>query len=94
MLTAYKEILNDQATGALKMFHGNQQGNPVRGAEIIYEVVTSTGVAAGRKLPEFLPLGKGVMRQPRSREVAIRPSRLSTGGMISASLVIFPSINR
>ncbi|GAB7350149.1 hypothetical protein MBLNU459_g0816t1 [Dothideomycetes sp. NU459] len=38
-------------------FHGRQLGDPTKGAEIIYDVLTSTGCAAGRPLPSFLPLG-------------------------------------
>ncbi|KAK4038422.1 hypothetical protein C8A01DRAFT_17502 [Parachaetomium inaequale] len=55
-LPAYDEI-NKAADGNFKQFNGKQLGNPVKGAEIIYEVVTSTGVAEGKALPEFLPLG-------------------------------------
>ncbi|KAI0108403.1 NAD(P)-binding protein [Daldinia grandis] len=38
-------------------FHGNQLGDAVRGAGIIYDLVTSSGIAAGRPLPPFVPLG-------------------------------------
>jgi NAD(P)-dependent dehydrogenase (short-subunit alcohol dehydrogenase family) len=38
-------------------FHGNQLGDPVRGAEIIFDVLTSSGIASGREVPPFLPLG-------------------------------------
>jgi NAD(P)-dependent dehydrogenase (short-subunit alcohol dehydrogenase family) len=53
---AYDEI-NRIADDNFKTYNGKQLGDPVKGAEIIYEVVTSTGVAAGKPLPEFLPLG-------------------------------------
>jgi NAD(P)-dependent dehydrogenase (short-subunit alcohol dehydrogenase family) len=52
----YDEI-NKAADEAFKNFNGTQLGNPVKGAEVIYEVVTSTGVAEGKPLPAFLPLG-------------------------------------
>jgi NAD(P)-dependent dehydrogenase (short-subunit alcohol dehydrogenase family) len=55
-LPEYEEI-NKVADDNFKTFNGQQLGNPVKGAEIIYEVVTSTGVAEGKALPEFLPLG-------------------------------------
>ena len=38
-------------------FHGNQAGNPVKGAAVIFDVLTGTGVAKGRQVPPFLPLG-------------------------------------
>ncbi|KAI1635394.1 hypothetical protein F4809DRAFT_651195 [Biscogniauxia mediterranea] len=49
--------LNATADGNFRAFHGNQLGDPVKGVEIIYDVVTSSGVAAGRELPGFMPLG-------------------------------------
>ncbi|KAI1085019.1 hypothetical protein F5B20DRAFT_520625 [Whalleya microplaca] len=49
--------LNATAEANFKAFHGNQLGNPIKGSEIIYDVVTSSGIAAGRDLPELLPLG-------------------------------------
>ncbi|KAK3986112.1 putative oxidoreductase [Cladorrhinum sp. PSN332] len=55
-IEVYNKI-NEEADAAFKAFHGSQLGNPVKGAEVIYEVVTSTGVAEGRELPEFFPLG-------------------------------------
>ncbi|KAL2133670.1 hypothetical protein VTI74DRAFT_1948 [Chaetomium olivicolor] len=55
-LREYDEI-NAVADENFKKFNGKQLGNPVKGAEIIYEVVTSTGIAEGKALPEFLPLG-------------------------------------
>ena len=38
-------------------FHGNQAGDPGKGAEIIFDVLTGTGIAKGRQVPPFLPLG-------------------------------------
>ncbi|KAH8702320.1 hypothetical protein BGW36DRAFT_372585 [Talaromyces proteolyticus] len=38
-------------------FHGKQLGNPVKGAEVLYDVITSSGIAAGKELPDFFPLG-------------------------------------
>ncbi|KAK4186761.1 putative oxidoreductase [Podospora australis] len=49
--------LNTTADEAFKNFHGGQLGDPVKGAKIIYEVVTGTGVAAGKELPGFFPVG-------------------------------------
>jgi NAD(P)-dependent dehydrogenase (short-subunit alcohol dehydrogenase family) len=61
-LPEYDEI-NAVADANFKKFNGQQLGNPVKGAEIIYEVVTSTGVAEGKPLPEFLPLGSDATDQ-------------------------------
>ena len=55
-LPAYSE-LNATVDKNFEAFHGNQLGDPVKGAEIIYEVATSTGVASKKKLPSFLALG-------------------------------------
>lgn len=55
-IDAYNDI-NEKGNSVLNEYNGNQLGNPAEGAEIIYQVVTSTGVAEGRELPEFLPLG-------------------------------------
>lgn len=51
-LSAYKE-LNATTDANFAAFHGAQLGDPVKGAQIIYDVVTATG----GKLPELLPLG-------------------------------------
>ncbi|KAJ5154613.1 Short-chain dehydrogenase/reductase SDR [Penicillium coprophilum] len=55
-LPAYRE-LNNTTDANFAAFNGAQLGDPVKGAQIIYDVVTSSGVAAGRELPELLPLG-------------------------------------
>ncbi len=52
----YSQI-NKDADNAFADFHGTQLGNPVKGAEIMYDVITSSGIAAGRDLPGLLPLG-------------------------------------
>lgn len=49
--------LNASTEASFAAFHGVQPGDPVKGAQIIYDVVTSSGAAAGRELPELLPLG-------------------------------------
>ncbi|AEO59452.1 hypothetical protein MYCTH_2064312, partial [Thermothelomyces thermophilus ATCC 42464] len=54
-LPEYDEI-NRVADDNFRKFNGKQLGDPVTGAEIIYEVVTSTGVAEGKEFPSFLPL--------------------------------------
>ena len=55
-LPAYTD-LNAITDANFAAFNGTQLGNPAKGAEILYDVIASSGVAAGRELPEFLPLG-------------------------------------
>ncbi|KAI0862061.1 hypothetical protein F4860DRAFT_127845 [Xylaria cubensis] len=55
-ISDYAEI-NKNADSAFTGFNGAQLGNPTKGMEIVYDVVTSSGVAAGRDWPGFLPLG-------------------------------------
>ena len=43
--------------------HQNQAGDPVRGAEVMYDVFTSSGVARGREVPRFLPLGSDAVEE-------------------------------
>jgi NAD(P)-dependent dehydrogenase (short-subunit alcohol dehydrogenase family) len=57
------DAMNAVTDEALREYDGKQLGNPVRGCEIIYEVVTSTGVAEGKDLPGFLPLGSDACEQ-------------------------------
>lgn len=61
-LPAYKD-LNATTDANFAAFHGAQLGDPVKGAQIIYDVVTSSGVAAGRELPELLPLGSDASQE-------------------------------
>jgi len=61
-IPAYAE-LNDTSDKNFEAFHGAQLGDPVKGATIIYEVATSTGAAAGKKLPSLLPLGSDACDQ-------------------------------
>ncbi|OJJ85398.1 SDR family oxidoreductase [Aspergillus glaucus CBS 516.65] len=49
--------LNATIESNFAAFNGAQLGDPVKGAQIIYYVVTSSGVAEGKELPELLPLG-------------------------------------
>ena len=49
--------LNETSERNLAEFNGRQGGDPVRGVEIMYDVLTSSGIAAGREVPQFLPLG-------------------------------------
>ncbi|CAG7957416.1 unnamed protein product [Penicillium salamii] len=55
-ISDYQEA-NDTTDSNFAAFNGAQLGNPVKGAQVIYDVTTSTGVAEGKPLPAFLPLG-------------------------------------
>ncbi|KAI0893536.1 hypothetical protein F4806DRAFT_476181 [Annulohypoxylon nitens] len=55
-IPAYGDM-NERMDSAFREFHGNQLGDTRRGCEVIYEIVTGTGVAEGRALPEEVPLG-------------------------------------
>ncbi|KXG52875.1 Short-chain dehydrogenase/reductase SDR [Penicillium griseofulvum] len=68
-LPAYSE-LNSTTDAKFAAFNGAQLDDPVKGAQIIYDVVTSSGVASGMKLPELLPLGSDA-----SEEVSKSASR-------------------
>ncbi|KAI0434782.1 hypothetical protein F5Y09DRAFT_217375 [Xylaria sp. FL1042] len=49
--------INKDSDNAFTTYHGGQAGDPVKGAQVIYDVITSSGIAAGRELPGLLPLG-------------------------------------
>ena len=55
-LPACAEI-NKTMESSLAAINGSQRGNPEKGVEIIYDVVTSSGIAEGKELPLFFPLG-------------------------------------
>ncbi|EGR46185.1 uncharacterized protein TRIREDRAFT_5112 [Trichoderma reesei QM6a] len=40
-----------------------QPGDPVKGSQVIYDVVTSTGAAQGKEMPQFLPLGPDAIEE-------------------------------
>lgn len=52
----YREI-NDTVKSFLIERDHKQNGDPKRAAQVIYDVLTSTGVAKGRKIPKTLALG-------------------------------------
>ncbi|KAI5926692.1 hypothetical protein F4810DRAFT_481674 [Camillea tinctor] len=58
----YDEV-NATADGIFEAFHGHQLGDTAKGVEIIYDVITSSGVAAGVELPGFLPLGSDAITE-------------------------------
>ncbi|CUS11430.1 unnamed protein product [Tuber aestivum] len=52
----YREM-NETTDALFRGAHGKQSGNPKKGAEVIYEVLTQTGIAQGREVPLVLALG-------------------------------------
>ncbi|KAI0144358.1 hypothetical protein GGR57DRAFT_482337 [Xylariaceae sp. FL1272] len=55
--------LNRDADEAFANFHGSPLGDPVKGAQIMYDVITTSGVATGRQPSSFLPLGSDASKQ-------------------------------
>ncbi|KAL7624823.1 hypothetical protein AAE478_004037 [Parahypoxylon ruwenzoriense] len=55
--------LNSTADALFRSFHGIQRGDPRKGVQIIYDVVTSSGVAAALELPRVMPLGSDANTQ-------------------------------
>ena len=55
-IPVYREV-NSTTDANFAAFNSAQLGDPVREPQIIYDVVTSSWAAAGRNLPELLPLG-------------------------------------
>ncbi|PNP45118.1 hypothetical protein TGAM01_v206781 [Trichoderma gamsii] len=52
----YREI-SEENKRVIAFEADKQRGDPVKGARVIYDVVTSSGVAKGKEMPSFLPLG-------------------------------------
>ncbi|KAL7622058.1 hypothetical protein AAE478_007559 [Parahypoxylon ruwenzoriense] len=55
--------VNATADSNFGAFNGHQAGDPVKGAAIIYDVVTSSGSAAGQELPGFMALGSDAVKE-------------------------------
>ncbi|PTB62682.1 NAD(P)-binding protein [Trichoderma citrinoviride] len=58
----YRDI-SEAAKESLAREDHKQPGDPVKGAQVIYDVVTSTGVAQGKEMPSFLPLGPDAIQE-------------------------------
>lgn len=54
--SSYREQ-EQAADTAFRSWNGTQPGDPVRGCELLYEIITSSGRTEGRPLPAWLPLG-------------------------------------
>lgn len=52
----YQE-LSDRMREFFPKVHGNQPGDPAKAAEVVIDLVKGEGVAAGREVPRYLPLG-------------------------------------
>ncbi|KAI5845201.1 hypothetical protein DFP73DRAFT_584750 [Morchella snyderi] len=79
----YREI-NESVKGFLAQRDGKQLGDPKRGAAIMYDVLTSTGVAAGREVPKTLALGSDTVELV-TRENNEFNKRLAEWASVSAS---------
>ncbi|KAF5375786.1 hypothetical protein D9757_008988 [Collybiopsis confluens] len=51
------DLLRSKALEGAAALNGKQPGDPVKGVEVILDVVRGEGKAAGRKFPRYLPLG-------------------------------------
>ncbi|XXH03675.1 hypothetical protein Hte_010080 [Hypoxylon texense] len=65
------EELDRAADAAFNAYDGNQPGDPHKGVAVLYDVITSTGVAAGRELPSFVPLGSDSVAQIKKDAQAV-----------------------
>ncbi|KAF8874874.1 short chain dehydrogenase [Gymnopilus junonius] len=52
----YKQI-SEQMEEALQKYNGNQPGNPLKGVEVMVDVVRGEGLAKGKPFPPFVGLG-------------------------------------
>lgn len=50
---------------AMPQFHGTQAGDPAKLAKVFVDLVRGEGVAEGRDLPAFLPLGRDGVAEAR-----------------------------
>ncbi|KAL6872129.1 hypothetical protein J3F83DRAFT_635861 [Trichoderma novae-zelandiae] len=58
----YREI-SEAVKANIAREDNKQPGDPVKGAQVIYDVVTSSGVAKGKEMPSFLPLGPDAVQE-------------------------------
>ena len=65
----YKE-LNTVVGDFVGGMNGNQPGDPVKAVNIMIDVIKSEGVAAGKPMPERLPLGPDVLAKIRDKYTA------------------------
>ncbi|KAI0483351.1 hypothetical protein GGR56DRAFT_686675 [Xylariaceae sp. FL0804] len=71
--------VNREADRALADFHGAQRGDPVRGARVVYDIITSSGAAAGRDLPARRSRDRLYAAIPKSDDVADGFHNISVG---------------
>ncbi|KAL7947579.1 hypothetical protein V8C42DRAFT_318155 [Trichoderma barbatum] len=58
----YREI-SESVKKNIALENNKQPGDPVKGAQIIYDVVTGSGVAKDKEMPAFLPLGQDAIEE-------------------------------
>lgn len=85
----YRKI-NESVKEFLAQRDGKQLGDPKRGAAVMYDVLTSTGVAAGREVPKTLALGSDTVELV-TRENNEFNKRLAEWASVSSSTDFPPS---
>ncbi|RPA91264.1 hypothetical protein L873DRAFT_1794984 [Choiromyces venosus 120613-1] len=57
----YREM-NAQTTEFIAQKAGRQVGDTKKGVQVMHDVIASTGMAEGREMPEYLPLGSDAVK--------------------------------
>lgn len=65
--TEYKGTTVEATRNALVAYNNHQPGDVVKGAKIIVDVLTGTGVAAGKEFPIRILLGRDCMTDVRAK---------------------------
>lgn len=50
--------MRQEVDASVAAYDGKQAGDTVRGIEVLFEIITSSGRAEGRELPSWMPLGR------------------------------------
>ncbi|KIK63499.1 hypothetical protein GYMLUDRAFT_57683 [Collybiopsis luxurians FD-317 M1] len=61
------DLLRSKALAGAGALHGKQPGDPVKGVELIVDVVRGEGKAKGKKFPRYLPLGANAAQAIREK---------------------------
>ncbi|KAI1079346.1 estradiol 17-beta-dehydrogenase [Whalleya microplaca] len=67
MLDEYRDTAVPAVKDRLNAVNDNQPGDVAKGARVVVDVLTSTGVAAGREIPMRLVLGRDAMQVIRGK---------------------------
>ncbi|KAH8800463.1 putative short chain oxidoreductase/dehydrogenase [Xylogone sp. PMI_703] len=69
---AYKDTILDQTIGGFYSLHGKQAGDPEKAAERIFDVVTGTGLGAGKTGLLRLPLGPDALQRATNKADSLK----------------------